>query len=132
MARWKIINLPTYIDFRGELNAIEQGVDISFVIQRVYFIKNVEPGECRGQHAHRALEQVIVPISGEFDIDLDDGINKEKIKLCSSRIGLYVGPMVYRTLTNFSSDAVCLVLASTHYDEGDYVRGYEEFMNAQS
>ena len=132
MTRWKKINFPAYVDCRGELNSIEQGLDIPFIIKRVYFIKNVEPRQCRGQHAHRALEQVIVPISGEFDIELDDGINKEKIRLFSSQIGLYVGPMVYRTLTNFSSDAVCLVLASTHYDEEDYIRGYAEFIKAQS
>lgn len=124
----KIIELPKIGDPRGNLTFIESGGLFPFDIQRVYYLYDVPGGSERGGHAHKALHQLIIAISGSFDVVLDDGKHKKRVHLARSYYGLYVCPMIWRELDNFSSGSVCMVLASNRYDEADYYRNYEEFM----
>lgn len=124
----KLIDLPRITDPRGNLSFIESGLHIPFDIKRVYYLYDVPGGSDRGSHAHKNLHQFIVAMSGSFDIVLNDGINSKRFHLNRSYHGLYVCPMMWRDLDNFSSGSVCMVLASEHYDEGDYIRNYEEFI----
>jgi dTDP-4-dehydrorhamnose 3,5-epimerase-like enzyme len=114
------------------LTFIEGGHHIPFEIQRVYYLYDVPGGSERGGHAHKELHQFIIAMSGSFDVILDDGENKKRIHLNRSYNGLYVCPMIWRELDNFSSGSVCMVLASNYYDEADYYRDYAEFMRARS
>ena len=123
----KIIDLPKISDPRGNLSFIEGGQHIPFDIKRVYYLYDVPGGSDRGSHAHKNLHQFIVAMSGSFDVVLDDGKNKKIFQLNRSYYGLYVCPMMWRDLGNFSSGAVCMVLASEHYDETDYIRDYSQF-----
>lgn len=126
----RLIDLPKISDPRGNLTFIEGGQHVPFDIQRVYYLYDVPGGAERGGHAHKALHQLIVAMSGSFDVVLDDGSAKRRIHLNRSYSGLYICPMIWRELDNFSSGSVCMVLASNRYDEGDYYRHYEEFINA--
>jgi hypothetical protein len=125
----KIVELPKIADPRGNLTFIEGGDHIPFDIQRVYYLYDVPGGAERGGHAHKGLHQLIVAMSGSFDVVLDDGKNKKRVHLARSYYGLYVCPMIWRELDNFSSGSVCMVLASNKYDEADYYRNYNDFMN---
>lgn len=124
----EIIELPKIHDPRGNLTFIENSRHIPFDIQRVYYLYDVPGGADRGAHAHRSLHQFIVAMSGSFDVVLDDGDRKRRFHLNRSFNGLYVTPMMWRYLDNFSSGAVCMVLASGLYDEADYYRDYGEFI----
>jgi hypothetical protein len=124
----KIVELPKIIDPRGNLTFIEGGDHIPFDIQRVYYLYDVPGGAERGGHAHKGLHQLIIAMSGSFDVVLDDGKNKKRVHLARSYYGLYVCPMIWRELDNFSSGSVCMVLASNKYDESDYYRDYGQFM----
>lgn len=124
----KIVELPKIEDPRGNLSFIESGQHIPFDIKRVYYLYDVPGGSDRGSHAHKRLHQFIVAMSGSFDVVLDDGNEKKRFHLNRSYYGLYVCPMMWRYLDNFSSGAVCMVLASSHYDEADYIRDYSEFL----
>lgn len=124
----KIVELPKITDPRGNLTFIEGGDHIPFDIQRVYYLYDVPGGAERGGHAHKGLHQLIVAMSGSFDVVLDDGNNKKRVHLARSYYGLYVCPMIWRELDNFSSGSVCMVLASNKYDEADYYRNYNDFM----
>lgn len=126
----KIIELPKITDPRGNLSFIEGGQHIPFDIKRVYYLYDVPGGSDRGSHAHKNLQQFIVAMSGSFDVVLDDGREKRRFHLNRSYYGLYVCPMMWRDLDNFSSGAVCMVLASTRYDESDYIRDYDQFIAA--
>lgn len=126
----KVINLPKIQDPRGNLTFIEGGGHIPFDIQRVYYLYDVPGGAERGGHAHKGLHQLIIAMSGSFDVVLDDGREKKRIQLNRSYNGLYVCPMMWRELDNFSSGAVCMVLASNRYSEDDYYRDYDEFIRA--
>lgn len=126
----KLIDLPKITDHRGNLTFVESGKHIPFDIQRVYYLYDVPGGAERGGHAHKGLQQLIIAMSGSFDIVLDDGIEKKRIHLNRSYIGLYVSPMMWREIDNFSSGSVCMVLASNLYDESDYYRDYDEFLTA--
>lgn len=126
----RIIDLPKILEPRGNLTFIEANQHVPFPIQRVYYLYDVPGGAERGGHAHRALHQLIIAISGSFDVVLDDGHEKQRHHLNRSYYGLYVCPMIWRELDNFSSGSVCLVLASNHYDEDDYYRDYAEFLAA--
>lgn len=128
----KLINLPKISDPRGNLSFIEGGQHIPFDIKRVYYLYDVPEGSERGSHAHKNLHQFIVAMSGSFDVVLDDGKEKKHFHLNRSNCGLYVCPMMWRDLADFSSDAVCMVLASEHYDEADYIRDYSEFTQLAS
>lgn len=124
----KLVDLPKISDPRGNLTFIEGGHHIPFDIKRAYYLYDVPGGAERGGHAHRGLHQLIVAISGAFDIVLDDGREKKRYHLNRSYFGLYVCPMIWREMDNFSSGAVCLVLASNFYDEADYYRDYDDFI----
>lgn len=126
----KIINLPKLTDPRGNLTFIEGNRHIPFDIKRIYYLYDVPGGSERGGHAHKALSQLIIAISGTFDVILSDGCDKKRFHLNRSFQGLYVCPMLWRELDNFSSGSVCLVLASNVYDESDYYRNYEEYLKA--
>lgn len=124
-----LVELPKITDPRGNLTFIEGGRHVPFEIQRVYYLYDVPGGSERGGHAHKELHQLIVAISGSFDILLDDGKNQKRVHLSRSFIGLYVCPMIWRELDNFSSGSVCMVLASNKYNEADYYRNFDDFMN---
>ena len=128
----KVINLPKLTDPRGNLTFIEGNRHIPFDIKRIYYLYDVPGGSERGGHAHKALSQLIIAISGTFDVILSDGCDKKRFHLNRSFQGLYVCPMLWRELDNFSSGSVCLVLASNVYDESDYYRNYEEYLKALS
>lgn len=127
----KVVDLPKITDPRGNLTFIEGGVHIPFDIQRVYYLYDVPGGAERGGHAHKGLQQLIVAMSGSFDVVLDDGVEKKRVHLNRSYNGLYVCPMIWRELDNFSSGSVCMVLASSKYSEDDYFRDYAQYMQAQ-
>jgi hypothetical protein len=125
-----IIELPKISDPRGNLTFIEGGKHISFDIKRVFYIYNVPGRAKRAGHAHKNLHQLFVPISRSFDVALDDGFAKKRYHLNRSCYGLYVCPQIWGELDNFSSESVCMVLASAPYDESDYYRDYQEFLVA--
>ena len=131
IAHCRIIDLPRIADPRGNLTFIEGDSHVPFSIRRVYYLYDVPGGAERGGHAHKGLHQLIVAMSGSFDVVLDDGTRRERFHLNRSYFGLYVCPMIWRELDNFSSGSVCMVLASNLYDEADYYRDYQEFLQAQ-
>ena len=124
----RIIELPKITDPRGNLTFIEGDHHVPFDIRRVYYLYDVPGGAERGGHAHKELSQLIVAMSGSFDVLLDDGREKRRFHLNRSYYGLYVCPMIWRELDNFSSGSVCMVLASNRYDEADYYRNYDQFL----
>lgn len=126
-----IVELPKISDPRGNLTFVENNKHVPFAIQRVYYLYDVPGGAERGGHAHKALHQLIIAMSGSFDVVLDDGRNKKRVHLNRSYSGLYVCPMIWREIDNFSSGSVCMVLASNPYDESDYYRDYNEYIAAQ-
>lgn len=117
-----------YSDRKGNLSVIENSNTIPFDIKRTYYLYDVPGGESRGGHAHRELSQLIVAASGSFTVTLDDANVKRTFTLNRPYQGLYIVPGIWRTLEDFSSGAVCLVLASHLYDEADYIRTYGEFL----
>jgi hypothetical protein len=127
----RIIDLPKISDPRGNLTFIEGGRHVPFEIKRVYYLYDVPGGAERGGHAHKILHQLIIALSGSFDVILDDGMQKKRFHLNRSYYGMYVCPMTWRELDNFSSASVCMVLASNLYDEADYYRDYGAFVQAQ-
>lgn len=129
LEKCKIVELPRINEPRGNLTFVESNRHIPFAIQRVYYLYDVPGGAERGGHAHKALHQLIIAMSGSFDIHLDDGYSKKTMHMNRSYNGLYVCPMIWREIDNFSSGAVCMVLASDYYDELDYYRDYDQFIN---
>jgi dTDP-4-dehydrorhamnose 3,5-epimerase-like enzyme len=123
-----VLQLPKIADPRGNLTFVEAGRHIPFDIRRVYYLYDVPGGAERGGHAHKALHQFVIAMSGSFDIHIDDGRARKTIHMNRSYYGLYICPMTWRELDNFSSGAVCMVLASEFYDESDYYRDYKEFL----
>jgi dTDP-4-dehydrorhamnose 3,5-epimerase-like enzyme len=126
----KLINLPKIEDSRGNLTFIEGGKHIPFIIKRVYYLYDVPGGAERGGHAHRELQQLIIAMSGSFDVVLDDGNKQKLFHMNRSYFGLYIPTMLWRELKNFSSGSVCMVLASEWYSEDDYYRDYNEYRTA--
>lgn len=124
----RIIELPRIHDPRGNLTFVEGGRHVPFDIRRVYYLYDVPGGSERGGHAHKGLRQFIIAMSGSFDIHLDDGYEKKTIHMNRSYYGLYLCPMTWREIDNFSSGAVCMVLASDYYNESDYYRDYSLFL----
>jgi WxcM-like, C-terminal len=125
----RIVELPKITDPRGNLTFVEGGNHIPFDIRRVYYLYDVPGGSDRGAHAHKKLHQFVVAMSGSFDIVLDDGDRQRRFHLNRSYYGLYICPMMWRTLDNFSSGGVCMVLASEVYDPADYIRDHNEFLS---
>ena len=126
----QIVDLPKITDPRGNLTFIEGGRHVPFQIQRVYYLYDTPGGAERGGHAHKELHQLIVAMSGSFDVILNDGREKKRFHLNRSYYGLYVCPMIWRELDYFSSGSVCMVLASNFYDESDYYRDFQKFLKA--
>jgi dTDP-4-dehydrorhamnose 3,5-epimerase-like enzyme len=126
----RLINLPKIEDHRGNLTFVEGQRHVPFDIARIYYLYDVPGGSTRGGHAHRTLEQVFIALSGSFDVKLDNGREVKNYTLNRSYVGLYVPKMTWREIENFSTGAVCLVLASDRYDEADYLRNYDDFLEA--
>lgn len=126
----RLIHFPPLGDSRGSLVALETHKTVPFDIKRVYYIFGTQAGVSRGFHAHRALQQVAVCVTGKCRMVLDDGQRREEVWLDSPTRGLLIGDLVWREMHDFSSDCVLLVLASEHYDETDYIRNFDEFKKA--
>ena len=126
-AKW--LDIPKILDERGNLSFIEKGSDLTFDIKRVYWIYDVPGGEIRGGHAFKTQKEVLVALSGSFDVVLHDGVTSNRFSLNRSYKGLYIPEMYWRQMENFSTNAVCLVLASTFYSEADYIYNFETFIN---
>lgn len=125
----KLIDLPKILDQRGNLSFIEEEKHIPFQIQRTYWIYDVPGGETRGGHAFKLQQELIVALSGSFDIVIDDGIKKSVYSLNRSYYGLYVPAGFWRQMQNFSTNSLALVLCSTFFDENDYIREYQDFLD---
>ncbi|NTV05217.1 MAG: WxcM-like domain-containing protein [Chlorobiaceae bacterium] len=128
----ELINLPKIDDPRGNLTFIEEENHIPFQIKRVYWIYDVPGGETRGGHAFREQQELIVALSGSFDVEVNHGSGIQRFHLNRSYFGLYIPNGLWRNLDNFSTNAVALVLSSTIYDESDYIRNFEEFLSYTS
>lgn len=127
MYKPRIIDLPKFLDVRGNLSFVEQKNHIPFAIRRTYWLYDVPGGECRGGHAYKENEEFIVALSGSFDVILDDGKEKKTFTLNRSYYGLYVPKGLWREMDNFSTNSLAMILSSTDYNANDYVRDYDEF-----
>ena len=125
----QIIKLNRVENSKGNLTPVEGNIKVPFNIARIYYLYDVPGGETRGGHAHKELEQFIISVSGSFDIILDDSIDRKTIKLNRSHYGLYVPKLIWREIVNFSTGAICLVIASEKYNELEYIRDYNEFLD---
>ena len=125
----RVIDLRRIARREGQITPVEGGRDVPFDIARVYYLYDIPGGESRGGHAHRELQQLVVSVMGSFDVLLDDGRRKKVVTLNRAYQGLLLPRLIWRDLLNFSSGAVCLVLASLPYDEADYIRDYHEFLS---
>jgi dTDP-4-dehydrorhamnose 3,5-epimerase-like enzyme len=124
-----IVNLPKFLDPRGNLSFIEEDSHLPFKVKRVYWIYDVPGGELRGSHAFRETEELIVALSGSFDVVLHDGTQESRFHLNRSYYGLLVPKMYWRMLENFSTNSLALIIASTEYNADDYIRDFNEFLN---
>ena len=124
----KIVELPKFLDSRGNLSFVEQENHIPFAIHRTYWLYDVPGGECRGGHAYKENQEFIVALSGSFDVILDDGITKRSFSLNRSYYGLYVPKGLWREMDNFSTNSLAMILSSTDYNSNDYIRDYDEFL----
>jgi hypothetical protein len=124
----RLLDLPKIVRPEGHITPVEEGRDLPFHISRVYYLYDVPGGAERGGHAHRQLQQFIVAVMGAFDLVVDDGRRRRTIPLNRAYYGVYLPPMIWRELVNFSSGGICVVLASQPYDEADYIREYEDFL----
>lgn len=125
----RIIDLPKIFDPRGNLTVAEANSHVPFKMSRVYWVYDVPAGESRGGHAHKQCQEFIIAVSGSFDVTLDNGTEKKTFHLNHPYQGLFVDTDVWRTLDDFSSGAVCLVLASLPFEEQDYIRNYDDYIN---
>jgi WxcM-like, C-terminal len=126
----RLIELPRVMDARGNLTFIESDRHIPFEIKRVYYLYDVPGGAARAGHAHKTLHQVLIAMSGSFTVTLDDGHRRATWSLNRSYYGLYIAPLIWREIDNFSSGSVCLALVSDFFDESDYFREYGEFLKS--
>jgi dTDP-4-dehydrorhamnose 3,5-epimerase-like enzyme len=128
----RIIQLPKFLDERGNLSFFENEKQIPFIIQRTYWIYDVPGGEKRGGHAYRSLQEFIVALSGSFDVVLDDGVNKKTFSLNRSYCGLYIPKLIWRHLDNFSTNATALIVSDQHFSAEEYIYDYPEFISIKS
>lgn len=126
----RLITFPKIADPRGNLTFVESERHVPFAIKRVYYLYDVPGGSHRAAHGHKSLQQLMIAMSGSFDVTLDDGTTQAKFHLNRSYYGLYIPPMMWRDLDNFSSGSVCMVLASDYFNESDYYRNYDDFLAA--
>lgn len=124
----RLLEFPRITDPRGALTFIENDRQIPFSLKRIYYLYDVPGGATRAGHSHRALQQVLIAMSGSFDVHVDDGVNRKTFHLNRSYMGLYIPCMIWRELDNFSSGSVCMSLASEFYEEADYYRSYQDFL----
>lgn len=129
MKKAEIIQLPKFEDDRGNLSFVEELNHIPFKIERTYLIYDVPGGQIRGGHAYKNLHEFIIAISGSFDVVIDNGTEKQIFSLNRSYYGLYVPNMLWRSIENFSTNSLCVILASSKYDPNDYIYDYKEFKN---
>ncbi len=129
---WRIIDLPRIEAESGHITSINNGLSIDFDVRRAFYIYDVPSGESRGAHAHFKCHQLLVAITGAFEVSLNDGVNKEVITLNRPHIGLHIPPMVWASEINFSGGSTCLVLASHEYEESDYIRDFKDYKEALS
>jgi hypothetical protein len=125
--RHELIDLPLRSDKRGRLGFAQQGEHIPFSVKRVFFIYDIPRGGSRAGHAHRTQHQYLMMLAGSCEVGVDDGTNRDRVRLNSPQVALYAPPLLWLDLTGFTDGSVCLVLASGLYDERDYLRDYEEF-----
>ena len=123
----QLFNLPKFLDLRGNLSFVEEETHLPFRIRRVYWIYDVPGGECRGGHAFKTTDELIIALSGSFDVVLNDGKQEIKFSLNRSYYGLFVPKMIWRMMENFSTNSLALVIASTDYSKDDYLRDFENF-----
>lgn len=124
-----VIEIDKHHHEKGNISVIENNTTVPFEVKRIYYLYDVPGGESRGGHAHKELRQLVIAASGSFDVTLDDGKVKRTVSLNRPYQGLLIVPGIWRELTNFSSGSVCLVLASMEYDELDYIRDYNNYLN---
>ena len=124
-----ILHLPKIHSRQGNITPVENNINISFEVKRIYYLYDIPGGESRGAHGHKDLESLIIAVSGSFDVTIDDGFNKKTLQLNRPNLGLNLKPGMWRDISNFSSGAICLVLASAKFDENDYFRNYNDFLN---
>ncbi len=128
----QIIQLPKFLDPRGNLSFIENEKNVPFIIKRTYWIYDVPGGETRGGHAYHQLQEFIVALSGSFDVVLHDGIKEHRFNLNRSYYGLYVPKMMWRSMENFSTNSLALFLADSEFNEKDYIRDFEKFKSSRN
>jgi dTDP-4-dehydrorhamnose 3,5-epimerase-like enzyme len=124
----KYIQLPLFKEPRGNLSFVESGRHLPFEFNRIYYIYDIPSGSVRARHAHKQLHQLLIAVSGSFDVRLHDGVHEETVTLNRPNIGLHVEPRIWHDLLNFSSGSVCVALASDFYEESDYIRHFDEFL----
>jgi hypothetical protein len=127
-----VLTLPKIHNRAGNITALNNSTDLPFDVRRIYYLYDIPGGETRGGHAHIALQQLIIAVSGSFDITLDDGHNRKTVSLNRPYFGLHIVPGIWRDLSNFSSGAICLVLASERYEAADYIRDYQQFIEMKN
>ncbi len=127
-----LINLPKYLDVRGNLSFIEEDTHFPFKIKRVYWIYDVPGGEHRGGHAFKETQELIVALSGSFDVVLHDGVKEDRFSLNRSYYGILIPKMMWRTLENFSTNSLAVIIASTEYNENDYIRDFDDFKRGKT
>jgi dTDP-4-dehydrorhamnose 3,5-epimerase-like enzyme len=128
VADCRIIQMPRFTDERGSLSVVESMVHIPFDIKRVYYLYDIPAGQVRAAHGHRKLQQLMIAVSGSLEVQVDDGTDRRNFRLDRPDRGLYIAPGMWRDLSGFSGGAVCVVLASSVYDESDYLRDYDDFL----
>ena len=128
----KLIELPKFLDQRGNLSFVQNNAQIPFEIKRTYWLYDVPGGECRGGHAYRETEEFVIAMSGSFDVTVDDGNEKKTFHLNRSYYGLYIPKGLWRKMENFSTASLALEFADTKYDRNDYVEDYNEYIKMKS